>query len=396
MTKKVEQQEEQEVKVLPKQKGLIAKENGETNFRRPSKVTEKKEKKEKKPKAPKKPRKRKENSSYQSHDERISNVKNDSFIRIEGWMPNHLMITGVDLIVFALIHNFTKKTGNFHGSQTHIADWINMSTNTVRAIIDRLLELEYIEKKTVKDGINNYPKYRSRILWDENKEIVKVTQKIWDTENKNSPDETQTTCDNKKEIPKVLKDSESKEEKKDCEGVSPEAEDTPSVETPSASEIEALKKQMADVLKMLDNSVEMNKQREKEERERERREIEQRFEEEKRRLKEEKIAEQKRFEKEVEERFQQKLREQIEKQGQNLVEKTDKTNPFGEEQKDVKVKSGKTETKKVVDITDRFLYEEKRQNDIFDELGFEQPTDSSWEELEEDLYANVVNDDLPF
>jgi hypothetical protein len=381
MTQNIEQQ----VKVLPKQKGEIAKENGETNFRRPAKVTEKKEKKEKKPKAPKKKRARKEDSTYQSHDERISNVKNDSFIRIEGWMPNNLMITGVDLMVFALIHKFTETKGNFHGSQTHIADWINMSTNTVRAIIDRLLELEYIEKKSVRDGINNYPMYRSRILWDKNKELVKVTQKIWDSENKDSADETQKNCDNKKEIPKVTKDVEKKVERKVCEGVSPKAEDTP-----SASEMEELKKQMAEVQKMLANSIEMNKQREKEERERERREIEQRFEEEKRRLKEEKIAEQKRYEQEVEERFQQRLKEQTEKQGQNLVEKTDKTKPSPLGTKDDKVKGEKEQGQEPMDVTDTFEYNEEGLNAVFGGFEFKQPTESAREEEKEaDIYKDV-------
>lgn len=386
MTQKIEQQ----VKVLPKQKGEIAKENGEINLRKPNKATPKKEKKEKKPKAPKKPRARKENSSYQSHDERISNVKNDSFIRIEGWMPNNLMITGVDLMVFALIHKFTETKGNFHGSQTHIADWINMSTNTVRAIIDRLLELEYIEKKSVRDGINNYPMYRSRILWDKNKELVKVTQKIWDSENKNSPDAPQKGCDNKKEIPKVIKDVDKKVEKKVCEGVSPKAEDTPPGETPSASEMEELKKQMAEVQKMLADTIALSKQKEKDERERERREIEARFEEEKRRMRESKIAEQERFQREVEERFQQKLKEQTENQGQNLVEKTDKTKPSPLGTKDDKVKGEKEQGQEPTDVTDTFEYNEEGVESVFGGFEFVQPTESARaEEKEVDIYDDV-------
>lgn len=384
MTKKVEQQ----VKVLPKQKGEIAKENGETNFRRPTKVTEKKEKKEKKPKAPKKPRARKEDSTYQSHDERISNVKNDSFIRIEGWMPNNLMITGVDLMVFGLIHKFTETKGNFHGSQTHIADWINMSTNTVRAIIDRLLGLEYIEKKSVRDGINNYPMYRSRILWDKNKEIVKVTQKIWDSENKDSADGTQKGCDNKKEIPKVLKDVEKKVEKKVCEGVSPKAEDTPSVETPTATDLEDIKKQIADMQKFMMESIEENKRKAKEELERKHKENQAQFEEQKRRLKEEKIEAQKLMEREVEERFQQRVREQAEakaKQGQNLVEKTDKTKPSLEERKDDKVKGGKDQ--EPTDLTEEYNIE--GVNAVFD--GFEY-TPVIVDAEEEKTIADEAND----
>jgi hypothetical protein len=123
----------------------------------------------------------------------------------------------------------------------------------------------------------------------------------------------------------------------------------------------------------------MNKQKGKEERERERREIEARFEEEKRRLKEEKIAERKRYEQEVEERFQQRLREQAEKQGQNLVEKTDKTKtpPFKEE-KDDKVKGVKDEEQTKTTITDEEF------NALFEEIK-KSATSGFVEETEENI-----------
>lgn len=372
--------------VLPKKKGEIAKENGESGYKRNAKP---KEVKEKKPKAPKKKRARKPDSSYQSHDERASNVKNDSFIRLEGWMANKLMATGIDLIVFALIHSFTETTGNFYGTQTHIADWLNITTNTVRASIKRLVDLKYIETRPHPIPSNKNLVYRSRILWDVDKELVEITPKIWDDENNFFGDAPQIACDNKKDIPKDLKALEKKVVKKDNEGVSPNTEDTPSGEAPSASEMEELKKQMAEVQKMLANSIEMNKQKEKEERERERREIEAKFEEEKRRLKEEKIAEQKRYEQEVEERFQQRLKEQTEKQGQNLVEKTDKTKPSLKEEKDDKVKGVKEEGQEPTDVTDTFDYNVEGVNAVFG--GFEYTPVKEDTEEEENI-TDVAND----
>jgi hypothetical protein len=277
---------------------------------------------------------------YKKASERESIVQDLSYIQVEGWMVNQLNLKGNTLMVYAIIHGFTNSENTsidkFKGSLRYLADWTNSSKQGVLNALDNLMESDYIEKNPIEVNGVNYVEYRSRMLYDKVKEVAYRSQKTW-IENVNYVDRDikqsgHNTIDNTPEVTKGV----NQEGTKVPEDVSPKTEDTP-----SPSEIEDMKKQMAEIQKMLQAQIEQNK-REKEE-------------------------ERKRIDKEVQDRFEEaKKKAEGQEQGQNLVEKTDKTKPSLKEGKDDKVKGEQTA--------------EEAQNAFFDELGFDYVIPTSREE----------------
>lgn len=277
---------------------------------------------------------------YKKATERESIVQDLSYIQVEGWMVNKLNLKGNKLMVYAIIHGFTnsenKSIDKFKGSLRYLADWTNSSKQGVLNALDNLMESDYIEKNPIEVNGVNLVEYRSRMLYDKVKEVAYRSQKTWIENVKYVDLDIQNSGHNN-----IVNNQESnidvnQEGIKVPEDVSSKAEDTPSL-----SEIEEMKKQLHELQKQLKEQIEEKKQN------------------------------------------------QGQEQGQNLVEKTDKTKPSLKEEKDDKVKGGKEEGQEPTDVTDTFEYNEEGVNAVFG--GFEY-TPVIEDKEEEESITDVAND----
>ena len=89
-------------------------------------------------------------------------MKNGDFITILAPMSSKLKLSGNNLLVFALIHGFSKDGEHaFYGSISYISSWLNISKNSVISILKKLCDIGYITKKEkYKNGIK-FCKYKS-------------------------------------------------------------------------------------------------------------------------------------------------------------------------------------------------------------------------------------------
>lgn len=84
----------------------------------------------------------------------MGKVDSESFIKIEGWMVTELGLSGIDCVLYALIHGFSIKKENgilypsfFWGSLDTIQAWTNSSRQTV---LDSLARLQGIDPEVSK------------------------------------------------------------------------------------------------------------------------------------------------------------------------------------------------------------------------------------------------------
>lgn len=75
-----------------------------------------------------------------------------SYFKIYSYMITDLKLSGNELIILALIHNFTTTTEYkcFYGSQAYIGKCIGVSRQTANSCINDLIRKGYIEKLTDK------------------------------------------------------------------------------------------------------------------------------------------------------------------------------------------------------------------------------------------------------
>ena len=274
---------------------------------------------------------------YKKASERDSIVQDLSYIHVEGWMVNKLNLKGNALMVYAIIHGFTnskdESIDKFKGSLRYLADWTNSSKQGVLNALEKLVKEERIEKNPIEVNGVNYVEYRSRMLYDDVKEVAYRTQRTWietvkyvDRDIQNSG---HNNIDNTPEVTKGV----NKEGSKGSEDVSPKTEDTPSV-----SEIEEMKKQLHELQMQLKEQIEEKKQK------------------------------------------------QGQEQGQNLVGgPLSKPKPSLEEQKDDKVKG--EQDQEPTDITDEYNIE--GVNAVFEGFDF---TLSIEDKEEEESIVDTAND----
>lgn len=68
-------------------------------------------------------------------------------LQLKGWMINDLGLKGNELIVYALIYEFSRATGlGFFGSVEYMMAWTNTSKKTIYNVLDSLLEKGLIIK----------------------------------------------------------------------------------------------------------------------------------------------------------------------------------------------------------------------------------------------------------
>lgn len=82
--------------------------------------------------------------------EEISNIKDNNFITIQGWMRTQLNLSGNELIAMALIYGFSQDGESaFIGSMSYIANWIGVSRRTAVRVVESLVKKGYIKKTDV-------------------------------------------------------------------------------------------------------------------------------------------------------------------------------------------------------------------------------------------------------
>lgn len=79
----------------------------------------------------------------------MSQISDDNYIVISGWMINRLGLSGTELIVFAIIYGFCQHdscNGSYHGSLQYLADFTGTTKPTVIRVLKSLTDKGYIEK----------------------------------------------------------------------------------------------------------------------------------------------------------------------------------------------------------------------------------------------------------
>lgn len=78
----------------------------------------------------------------------MGKVKNENYITIQGFMVNELELKGNELIIYAIIYGFSQdENQTFTGSLQYLADWTNLSKQSVINCLKSLLEKGIIIKK---------------------------------------------------------------------------------------------------------------------------------------------------------------------------------------------------------------------------------------------------------
>lgn len=84
----------------------------------------------------------------------MGKIKNENYIVIQRFMINELKLKGNDLMVYAIIYEFTQDGENrFEGSRQYLAEWCNSTTRGIAKNLESLVVKGLIEKRTV--DINN-------------------------------------------------------------------------------------------------------------------------------------------------------------------------------------------------------------------------------------------------
>lgn len=94
-------------------------------------------------------------------------VKNENYYTIFGWMLNELKLSGIDLIVYAIIYSFSQDgESEFKGSVAYISDFTGGSAKTIRRSLIRLEEMGYIAKCERNQSAGSANSYRSIVDLD--------------------------------------------------------------------------------------------------------------------------------------------------------------------------------------------------------------------------------------
>lgn len=76
-------------------------------------------------------------------------MKKTSFYVVQSWMASELQLSGLQLLIFAIIYGFSKDgRSKFYGSLNYIASQANCSSRTVVSIISKLVDQKIICKES--------------------------------------------------------------------------------------------------------------------------------------------------------------------------------------------------------------------------------------------------------
>lgn len=78
----------------------------------------------------------------------MTQLKNENYITIQGFMVNDLELKGNELLIYAIIYGFTQlENQEFKGSLQYLADWCNSTKQGVIKSLKSLIDKGLIEKK---------------------------------------------------------------------------------------------------------------------------------------------------------------------------------------------------------------------------------------------------------
>lgn len=91
-------------------------------------------------------------------------IRDENYLVITGWMSNKLKLKREELLVYALIYQFSQDNySRYYGGRKYIAEWFNCSLSTIDRALDNLVEKNYIIKETY--AVNNvtYNRYKCNL-----------------------------------------------------------------------------------------------------------------------------------------------------------------------------------------------------------------------------------------
>lgn len=82
-------------------------------------------------------------------------INNNNFISIQGWMVNDLQLSGIDLLVYAIIYGFSQDGESvFSGTLQYLQEWTGASKRTVMRSLQELCDRGLVEKSN-RTGMSN-------------------------------------------------------------------------------------------------------------------------------------------------------------------------------------------------------------------------------------------------
>ena len=112
----------------------------------------------------------------------MGRVNDDSYFPIRGWMMTRLDLKPLELIVFAMIHNFTVNNQEYTGSYSYLIESLKISKPTAIKVLNDLVKKKYIlEKKGNATTPNKYTiniKYIKKLTTPSKETLPQVVKKI--------------------------------------------------------------------------------------------------------------------------------------------------------------------------------------------------------------------------
>ncbi len=97
-----------------------------------------------------------------------NSIDTNSFFNVYGWMSETLRLGGTELLIFALIHSYTRSgEKGFYGNIEFIGNWFGISSPTVEAKLKSLVQKKYVIKidNYYTNGYIKKPLYKSNISY---------------------------------------------------------------------------------------------------------------------------------------------------------------------------------------------------------------------------------------
>lgn len=112
----------------------------------------------------------------------MGRVNDDSYIQIQGWMMTRLDLKPLELIVFAMIQNFTVNNQEYTGSYSYLVESLRISKPTAIKVLNDLVKKKYIlEKKGNATTPNKYTaniRYIKKLITPSKETLPQVVKKI--------------------------------------------------------------------------------------------------------------------------------------------------------------------------------------------------------------------------
>ena len=84
-------------------------------------------------------------------------ITDNNYITMQGWMVTNMQLSGVELIVYAILYGFSQDGASpCRVPMSYLTGWTGKSENTVRAAIEKLIEAGAVERKHIDGQVTEY------------------------------------------------------------------------------------------------------------------------------------------------------------------------------------------------------------------------------------------------